>query len=125
MSHNAPTVIERLIIAGGRDYELTPADYFRLVSLGDVREVVSGGATGADACGEAWANSRCIPIHREPVEPWEWDRYGRRAGPMRNARMAAYATAVVLFPGGRGTSSMYREARRAGLVIFDWRRPIA
>jgi predicted Rossmann-fold nucleotide-binding protein len=35
--------------------------------------------------------------------------------------MAQYADAVVLFPGGKGTQSMFDEATKAGIVIFDWR----
>jgi len=34
--------------------------------------------------------------------------------------MAAYADAVAVFPGGSGTRNMLAEARRAGLVVFDF-----
>jgi predicted Rossmann-fold nucleotide-binding protein len=34
--------------------------------------------------------------------------------------MAEYAEAVVLFPGGRGTASMRREAEKAGIQIYDF-----
>jgi len=51
----------------------------------------------------------------------DWNRHGRAAGPIRNREMAAYADGVCLFKGGRGTASMYREAVKAGLVIYDFR----
>jgi hypothetical protein len=102
------------IIAGGRDYNLTPSDEAWLDTL-PIREVVSGGAFGADAGGESWAKKRGIPIKRFPAD---WKTHGRAAGPIRNRQMAEYADAVVLFPGGRGTGSMRREAERQGLRIF-------
>ena len=83
-----------------------------------VNEVVSGGAFGADAGGQNWARRNGIPVR---VFEAEWKRYGMRAGPMRNALMAEYADAVVLFPGGRGTESMYQEAKKNGIKIYDWR----
>ncbi len=129
--------LERLIIAGGRDYRLTPADYEKLDNhrLGlQIAEVVSGCATGADSDGAAWARKHFI--HVEPF-PADWTdlshpdaviktradgtQYDARCGPRRNAAMAAYADAVVLFPGGRGTRDMYDAAKAAGLRIYDWR----
>jgi hypothetical protein len=104
-----------VVVAGGRDYRITEADEAWLDTL-PIREVVSGGASGADAGGEAWARKRGIPIKRFPAD---WDTHGRAAGPIRNRQMAEYAEGVVLFPGGRGTDSMRREAERRGLQIFS------
>jgi len=111
----------KLIIAGGRDYQLTQSDYDELDKIhakDPVTEVVSGRATGADTCGELWAKSRNIPI--VPFSA-NWGRYGKAAGPIRNMEMAQYADAVALFPGGKGTQSMYDEAEKAGIVIYDFR----
>lgn len=113
--------IVKLIVAGGRDYIWSAADIERLDALhavNDVSEVVSGGARGADAFGELWAKRRGVPVR---VFPADWATYGRAAGMFRNRQMAAYADAVVLFPGGKGTASMASEAKRLGLRIFDWR----
>jgi hypothetical protein len=108
----------KLIIAGGRSYKLTEADTDRLDALDGVTEVVSGCAAGVDRDGEAWAERKGIPVRRFPAD---WKRYGRGAGPVRNREMAAYADAVALFPGKRGTESMFEEARKAGIVIYDFR----
>jgi len=102
------------IIAGGRGYFLTPADVAWLDTL-PIREVVSGGARGVDQDGERWAASRNIPVKLFPAE---WNRYGLRAGPLRNRQMAEYAEAAALFPGGRGTANMWQEAEKRGLHIF-------
>jgi len=107
----------KCIIAGGRSYQLTTVDYAKLDGL-EITEVVSGGCTGADSCGEEWAKIKGIPVKR--FKP-DWDKHGRNAGPIRNGRMASYADAAALFPGGRGTESMLAEAKRAGIVIYDFR----
>lgn len=111
----------KLIIAGGRDYQFKPSDYARLNALHDqchVTEVVHGGATGADECGANWARDEGIALRCYPAD---WETYGRAAGPMRNQAMASYADAVVLFPGGKGTESMYRIAKATGIEIYDFR----
>ncbi len=107
-----------LIIAGGRDYELTVYDYARLEKLRPlVTEVVSGGAPGTDAGGEFWAKQNGIPVKRFLAD---WKKHGKAAGPIRNREMAEYAHAAALFPGGKGTKSMRAEAVRAGIEIFEF-----
>ena len=108
----------KLIIAGGRDYVFNAKDIERLNSIDGITEVVSGGASGADYHGEKWAESKDIPIKKFPAD---WNKHGNSAGPIRNKQMAIYADAVALFPGGRGTSHMFRTALIAKLKIFDFR----
>ncbi len=108
----------KLIIAGGRDYRFTPKDIEQLNTLKNITEIVSGGAKGADFEGEQWAIEQGHTIRL--FKP-DWKRYGRGAGPRRNHDMAEYADAVALFPGGKGTDNMFKEAQKAGLIIYDWR----
>jgi predicted Rossmann-fold nucleotide-binding protein len=108
-----------MIIAGGREYQLSTLDYLYLDNLPKPDVVICGGATGADTCGAAWATERGIPV--EYFLP-EWGTHGRAAGHIRNYDMAQTATAVVLFPGGPGTKSMCAHAKKAGLTIYDKRR---
>lgn len=125
----------KTIIAGGRDFVPTQKDEELLDSLKDqITEVVSGKAKGADAFGEVWAQFNKIPIKEFPAE---WDnfdlpivvrrtnKYGKEynaaAGACRNEQMAKYADAVVLFPGGKGTEDMYKQAVKYKLKIFDFR----
>lgn len=105
----------KTIIAGGRDYRISQDDIEFLDSL-EITEVVSGGAKGADTGGEEYAEERGIPIIRFNAD---WDKHGKAAGPIRNREMANYADAVVLFPGGRGTESMYKEAVKSDLTILN------
>lgn len=128
----------KTIIAGGRDYRLTAADYAKLDEARPwITEVVSGKATGADTCGEQWANRHGIPVQPFPAA---WDDltapgafikytrggkpYNANAGFDRNKQMAEYARGgvCILFPGGKGTANMHEEATAAGLQIWDLRK---
>jgi len=106
----------KLIIAGGRDYKMTPDDWKKLDEI-PVTEVVSGCASGADKGGEYYAEQRGLLVAKFPAD---WNANGRAAGPIRNREMAGYADAVALFKGGRGSASMRQEAERAGIEIFDF-----
>ena len=109
----------RTIIAGGRDYAFSEADIQFLSSiLSNISEVVCGGASGADSEGKAWAEENGIPVKLFKAD---WKKHGRGAGPRRNAMMAEYADSLILFTGGRGSASMFKEADKKGLKIFDLR----
>ena len=127
-----------LIIAGGRHYQFDQTDIDILNALRlskKITEVVHGDATGADKCGKEWAESHEIPTRPFPAD-WndltkpdavirtrrDGTKYDANAGPRRNRQMAKYADAVALFPGGRGTQSMYDEAKKAGITIYDFRQ---
>lgn len=134
----------KLIIAGGREYQLTDVDYTCLDTVHrhfKITEEICGLAKGADTGGEEWAKSRGIkvvyfiaqwsdithPNARVKVRP-DGSKYDAGAGHRRNELMAEYAApdgGVVLFPGGRGTADMWLKAMAHDLWIFDWRRPDA
>ncbi|MCF8140631.1 MAG: DUF2493 domain-containing protein [Cyanobium usitatum Tobar12.5m-G36] len=119
-----------LVIAagGGRDLawsqqrvaaELLARSGGRLVHL-----LLHGGARGADAAiGRAAQQLGWSAL----VMPAQWQLHGRAAGPIRNRALLEQAIAraiahsspgsitsvlVVAFPGGAGTASLVREARR-------------
>ena len=107
----------KTIIAGSRGF----ANYQLLVEtmreLGwSVREVVSGGARGADTLGERYAAEHNIPLI---VFPAAWETWGRSAGYVRNQQMADYAKALVAFWDGisKGTAHMIRLAENKKLKV--------
>jgi hypothetical protein len=109
----------KTIIAGGRDYYLDDDDTAKLDSLKDkITEVISGGAKGADSCGEIWAKNNSIPLK---IYPADWNTHGKSAGYIRNKQMAEVADACILFPGGRGTEMMFKLAQDYKLEIYDFR----
>lgn len=85
-----------------------------------VTEVVSGTCRGGDRVGEAWAEANSVSVSRFPAE---WEKFGRAAGPVRNARMAEVAEQVILIldrplEETRGSLSMSREAGKRGLRVY-------
>lgn len=116
----------RIIIAGSRsydDYNTLAEECDRILSL-KVKDadteivVVSGHASGADALGERYAQERGFGLETFPAD---WTKFGRAAGPVRNAQMASVAHALIAFPKAgeqnRGTKNMVDLAVRKGLQI--------
>ena len=118
----------KIIIAGSRgfkDYQslktqcdVIIADYRSAIpySARSSIKIISGGARGADSLGEKYAHEKgfeCL------VMPADWDKYGKRAGYLRNAQMAEVADALIAFWDGtsRGTWSMIELARKGGLKV--------
>ena len=79
--------------------------------------VVVGGAPGLDKCVETWAGD--MGVHCAVVRAL-WNKLGNSAGPMRNTAMLALTPHVcVAFPGGTGTADMKRQARAAGVPVYE------
>ena len=91
----------KVIIAGTRDfdnYELLKQKMDKILA-GKVRNneeiiIISGTARGADKLGERYAREKGYKIERYPAN---WDKYGKRAGYIRNEQMAKVADACVCF----------------------------
>lgn len=108
----------KTIIAGGRyitDYQLV-IDAVRLSGF-VITEVVSGGASGVDALGEKWAIEHSVPVKKFPAN---WEKFGKKAGPLRNEQMADCADALIAVWDGlsRGTLNMIENADRRGLKVY-------
>lgn len=103
-----------------------------LAHLGGHREVqfIHGAAPGADEeVQKWWATEAPVFIQVElppPLQfPADWDRYGKAAGPLRNAVMVtAGADLCVAFmhPTSKGTVDCRDKARRARILTLqvDW-----
>lgn len=102
----------KLIIAGPRDYDDYEWLCLAMLCIPWVpTEIVSGGATGADALGERWAREHGC---RVKVFHADWRTHGRAAGPIRNGQMGAYADALLALGGGftKGTRNMISVAQK-------------
>lgn len=108
----------RTLVCGGRDFADWPY-LSRMLDGAGVTLVIHGGASGADTLAGRWASSRGIAVE---VYPADWARYGRSAGPRRNAWMLGVGRpdVVVAFAGGRGTANMVGLARAAGVPVVEW-----
>ena len=81
-------------------------------------QVVSGGANGVDKLAERYAEENGLEMH---VMPAEWDKYGRRAGFIRNDDMHRYISGfthrgcVAFWDGkSRGTLHSLELAKKYG-----------
>lgn len=113
----------KVIVCGGRDYQ----DRERVFSTLDeihaetpITMLIQGGAKGADDLAFRWGmhvkggHMELLTVHAE------WEKYGRRAGPIRNAQMLEEKPDLVIaFPGGRGTANMIRQTLDAGVRLIE------
>lgn len=78
--------------------------------------IISGTAKGADTLGERYAEEKSYEVWRYPAD---WNTYGKKAGYIRNEKMAQVADALVAFWDGksRGTKHMIDLAYKYGLEV--------
>lgn len=119
----------RLAIIGSRgfeDYDLlrsTMSEWFDPDGGGlsyAIQEVISGGANGADKLGARFARDNNIPLTE--LLP-DWDKYGKRAGFIRNEDIVKSADFVLAFWDGvsRGTGhslSIAKRLKKPTLIIY-------
>ena len=108
----------RVIVAGSRefnDYDVVKEAIEE--SQFSVTTIVSGGARGVDALGEQYAEEMNLKLNL--FYP-DWDLHRKAAGPIRNAKMAENADALVAIWDGksRGTKNMIETARKKGLRVY-------
>lgn len=118
----------KLIIAGSRDFtnisfvkDRIERSVRNVFDKKSITEVVSGGAKGVDAAGEEWAMFNSIGVAKFEVSQQEWETLGKKAGPLRNQKMAEYADALLCIWDGqsRGSANMVKEAKSRGLVVHS------
>lgn len=109
----------KVIVCGGRDF--TDKDFlFQKLNKMNVEfgfdVIYEGGAKGADSLAREWAKEFNIPCKTFPAE---WNKYGSKAGPIRNLQMLDQNPDLVIgFAGGRGTDHMITVARKVGITTY-------
>jgi len=99
----------KVIIAGSRninDYNFIKRSVLDFEKqYGKITEIVSGTAKGVDQLGEKFALEFGLKLKKFPAD---WNKYGKRAGYLRNKQMGDYADALVAVWDGksRGTAMM-------------------
>lgn len=140
-----PLQLPIVAVSGGRDVQPTQDEIARLsraLYRRRVRVVRLGACpTGVDAAIQAWAEALPADLERGRGWVWEqwqadWNRHGNAAGPMRNRAMLegdgmlcggvftvgglvskGPASALIHWPGGKGTASAVTEAKRLGVRV--------
>ena len=115
-------MIKRLVVAGCRDYNNYPeaAEYIDFC-IKNIKEkytliFVSGGCKGADFLGECYAFKNGFKVEKYSAD---WNKYGKKAGPIRNKQMAEICDYVICFWDGKskGTKSMIDFAKELNKPI--------
>ena len=114
--------LKRYIVCGGRHYD----DWnFLCTNLNVLLDtdwnfvLVHGAAPGADTLAGEWGDAADVVVEPHPAD---WDKYGKKAGMIRNKEMLDTGVdGVVAFPGGVGTAGMVNIARRAHVPVWDLR----
>lgn len=118
-----------IVIAGGRDFTdysylldsiLTYLNSNYVLDPSDVT-VITGGAKGADACGERFAADCMTYLKKFPAE---WDKYGKSAGYRLNVEMADNADLVIVFWDGKSRGSKHMidiaESKSVPVKVFNY-----
>ncbi len=121
----------RILICGGRDFnDQQMFDHTLAESVPYFAKefcLINGFARGADRMAHIWA---FFQGHPSICMPANWDYYGKKAGPVRNAWMLKWCMPdlVIAFPGGDGTANMIKISRSAGVRVYEphiwYKRPV-
>jgi hypothetical protein len=110
----------RIVVCGGRkfnDWESLKATLDFIHAFETITELIEGGAPGADLLANCWGQFNGVKVTTVRAE---WEKYGKKAGFIRNVKMAEMRPkAVVSFPGGSGTHSMITQARIRGIQVCE------
>lgn len=113
-----------VVVAGPRDYNNKGFifDYLDgLLSMIKVKtnkdvQIIEGGAKGVDFLAKQYAKAHNLSTIQVTAD---WARYGKSAGPRRNARMADLCGwCVVFYSGSAGSKSMITEAVKRGVPTY-------
>lgn len=111
----------RVLVTGSRNWTDSAVVKAQLTDLASRRRehmtLVHGAAKGADTIAASLADHMGWDVEAFPAE---WDRFGRRAGPVRNQLMVDHGADICLvfpLPDSRGTWDCVRRAKAAGIPL--------
>lgn len=112
----------RVLVCGGRDETRKDIVHTWLHEMDkevEITGMITGGATGVDTFAAEWAKLNNIPC---TVVKADWEKYGKRAGPIRNTIMLnMFPDVVVAINGGRGTAHTVSEAKKRNIGVVEIR----
>jgi hypothetical protein len=110
----------RILVCGGRkfaDSAVLNRTLDQAHSAGPITTLIHGMAKGADTLAGEWAERNDVPVEGYRAD---WEKHGKRAGPIRNAEMLkqGHPRLVIAFRGGQGTKGMIEQARAVGVPVL-------
>jgi hypothetical protein len=112
----------KLAIVGSRNPGISYSKFEELllakINIGDVTQVISGGAKGIDTFAKLFAGKHRIPLMEFLPK---YDLYGKYATLKRNTEIVREANVVAAFPtvDSRGTLHSISEAKRMGRRLIE------
>ena len=107
----------KVLVCGSRDWWDRARIDKRLDELPISAMIIQGGARGADNCAALYATDHGMPL---VIVPANWEKFGKRAGFLRNNWMLDLAPDLVIAfhkNNSPGTQSTITEARRRGIPV--------
>lgn len=109
----------RILVCGGRTFD-DDQKLSKVLNLyrTDNMVIIQGEANGADTLAKFWAKRNNVLFESYPAD---WNKYGKRAGYVRNVQMLneGKPDLVIAFPGGIGTRMMIRLSKAAGISVVE------
>lgn len=111
----------KVIVCGGRDFddvEFLVQKLHHIHELNPITHVITGAAKGADDLGNLWADE--MGIDKTSI-PANWNKYGKKAGMIRNKEMLDEGPDLVIaFPSnGTGTQNTINTANKMGIPVWE------
>jgi len=111
----------KLAIVGSRtfdDYGMLACKIHNHFYLVQIREIISGGANGADSLAKKYARQHLNIKYTE--FPADWNKHGKAAGFIRNQQIVDACDTVLAFWDGKsaGTKDTIERAKRAKKSTF-------
>ena len=109
----------KVLITGSRHWSDKEA-IERAIARANPNTIIEGGAPGADAIAKEYAQKKSIKVIEVKAD---WDKYGKRAGPMRNSAMIAMKPDLVLafsndLSNDKGTRDTVNKATKKGIKVW-------
>lgn len=98
------------------DYDLLNKELSKIHKSSEIRQIISGGAKGADTLAEIWARDNRVPTK---IFYPDWKKLGKAAGIIRNKDIVGNSDFIIAFWDGesRGTKSSIDIAKSSGKKI--------
>lgn len=100
------------------DFLAVATEVQNATNIREITAIVSGGALGVDKLAERLAGELGVEMI---VFPAEWKKYGKKAGPIRNAQVVEACDMMVAFPCNKsiGTYDAIKKAKAAGKNVIE------
>jgi len=109
----------KILVCGSRDWTDMEVIRQRLCQFSSETVIIQGDARGADLLAKKVAEDIGLEVESFPAD---WERHGRKAGPIRNRQMLDREPDLVIafhscLPQSRGTVDTIYEANKRGIKV--------